>query len=104
VRADGSASHVKLAMLWNATTGVARFKVEYALASDGDSLNPGSLTAITSQDITVPGTARLRKDVTFDLGSAPAAGDVVIVKVTHEGAHANDTVAVNSELLGGWLV
>lgn len=87
----------------NATAGVTRLSASYAAVPDGASLNPASLTAITAQDITVPATARLRKDVTFTLATQPAAGDLLLVKLTHEGAHANDTLAANTELYGAWF-
>jgi len=51
----------------------------------------------------VPGTAYLRKDVTFALTEALAAFDTLLVQVYHEGAHANDTLAVNTLLLGASL-
>jgi hypothetical protein len=66
------------------------------------------LTGETAQDITVPATARLRKDVTFpsagSLTETVAADDILIVEVFHEGAHANDTLtAANLELYDAWL-
>lgn len=99
-----TAAKVVLSTIYNATSGVSRWSVSWASFADAASANPSSLTAITSQDITVPGTARLRKDITFTLGSQPAASDLVIVQIFHEGAHANDTVAVNSELLGAYFL
>jgi hypothetical protein len=99
-----TAAKIILSTIYNATTGVSRWSVSWASFADGISANPGSLTAITSQDITVPGTARLRKDITFTLGSQPGANEILIVQIFHEGAHANDTVAVNSELLGAWFL
>lgn len=105
VPASGTtAAKIVLSILANATSGVTRLNVKWAGVADAASLNPASLTAITSQDITVPGTARLRKDVTFTLASQPAANDILIVEIEHEGAHANDTLAVNTELLGAWLL
>jgi hypothetical protein len=99
-----TACKIVLHTLYNATTGVARWSVSWLGAADGVTFNPAALTSLTSQDITVPGTARLRKDVTFTLGSQPVNGDVLMVEVYHEGVHANDTVAVNSELLGATLL
>jgi hypothetical protein len=105
VRSPGTtAAKIVLSTIYNATTGVARWSVSWASFADAASANPASLTAITSQDITVPGTARLRKEVTFTLGSQPPTGDLIIVQIFHEGAHANDTVAVNSELLDARLL
>lgn len=91
-----------LAICANATSGVTRLNVATKDVADGESLNP-SLTDETAQDITVPGTAYLRKDVTFTLTNAPAADDLLIVEVFHEGDHANDTLAVNTLLIEAWL-
>ena len=77
----------------NATAGVSRLAVSSYPAADAESYD-GTYTTETAQDITVPGTAYLRKDVTFDLTSAPAVGDDLMVRIDHEGAHANDTLAV----------
>jgi hypothetical protein len=86
----------------NATSGVTRLSVATKAVGDGESVNP-SFTAETAQDITVPATAYLRKDVTFALTDALAGGDLLLVQVYHEGAHANDTLAVNTLLLGATL-
>ena len=56
----------------------------------------------SSQDITVPATAYLRKDVTFAL-TGLAGADLIAFYIKHEGAHANDTLAVNTWLFGAWL-
>lgn len=87
----------------NATTGVTRLSVSTKAVADAESMQPSSLTTETSQDITVPGTAYLRKDVTFALTEALAEGGLLIVEVYHEGAHANDTLAQNTLLLGATL-
>lgn len=87
----------------NATSGVTRLSVGTKAVADGESLNPSALTQETAQDITVPGTARLRKTVTFNITEPLAAGDLVLVEIFHEGAHANDTLAVNTELYGAYL-
>lgn len=94
---------LRLAIAANATTGVTRLIVGTKAVADGESLNPATLTGETAQDITVPGTAYLRKDVTFTLTETLAVSDVLIVEVFHEGSHANDTLAVNTLLLGAWL-
>jgi hypothetical protein len=96
------AAKVKLVVCANATSGVTRLNVATKDVADGESLNP-TLTDETAQDITVPGTAYLRKDVSFTLTNAPAADDILIVEVFHEGDHANDTLAVNTLLLGAYL-
>lgn len=93
---------VRLMIAANATSGVSRLGISWAAVAEGETLNPGALTNETDQDITVPATAYLRKDVTFDL-TGLSGGDLLIVQVRHEGAHANDTLAVNTLLLGAWL-
>jgi hypothetical protein len=98
-----SGGTLRLAIAANATTGVTRLVVGTKAVADGESLNPGSLTDETAQDITVPGTAYLRKDVTFTLTETLAANDLLVVEIYHNGAHANDTLAVNTLLVGAWL-
>lgn len=97
-----SSATLRLAVAANATSGVTRLGVGYAAVADGESLNPASLTDVTKQDITVPATAYLRKDVTFSL-TGLAGADLVLVEVFHEGSHANDTLAANTLLFGAWL-
>lgn len=82
----------------NATSGVTRLNIASAAVADGESFNPGSLTAETAQNVTVPGTARFRKDVTFSLTPALVANDLLIVEIFHEGTDGGDTLAVNTEL------
>jgi hypothetical protein len=81
----------------NATSGVTRLAVSSYTAADAESYD-GTYTTETAQDITVPATAYLRKDVTFDLSSSPAAGDDLVIRIDHEGAHGNDTLAVDTLL------
>lgn len=98
------AQKVVLELMANATTGVTRIYVQLKNVADGSSMNPASLSVISTQDITVPGTARLRKKVTFtDATNTWAAGDILIVRIVHDGTHTNDTLAVNTELLGAWI-
>lgn len=87
----------------NATSGVTRMNIGTNPPADGESYNPSSLTDETAVDITVPGTARLLKHQSFTLTNAPAAKDLLIVEVFHNGAHVNDTLAVNTELLAAIL-
>ena len=84
----------------NATTGVTRLSIRSFVAGDGESLNPATTgwTAAPAQDITVPATARTLKDVTFTTLPTLAARKILVVEVFHEGAHANDTLAANTEL------
>lgn len=102
---------IKLVTGYNATSGVSRWIVSSKRFADGVTYDPSSLTAETGQDITVPATARLRKDVNFALTNlgAPVAGEELIVEIFHNGlsgsgSGANDTVAVDSELLDAFLV
>lgn len=97
-----SGGSIKLEIGANATTGVTRLVVATKAVADGESMNP-TLTDETAQDITVPGTAYLRKTVTFSLTETLAASDLLIVEVFHDGDHANDTLAVNTLLFGAWL-
>lgn len=105
VPAGFTAPKVVISTLYNAAAGVASWVLAWAKIADGGSANP-ALIPEARQDVAVPGTARTRKDVTFTLagGAIPATGDLLIVQIWHNGAHANDTVAVNSELLGAWLL
>jgi len=88
----------------NATTGVTSIQVsQKAVASDAESVNV-TFTAETRQDITVPGTARLHKKVTFTLtGQDYVAEDIIYVEVFHDGTQANDTLAVDTELYEAYL-
>lgn len=82
----------------NATSGVTTMGIATAVPADGESYNPGAYTAEADIDVTVPGTAYLRKDVTFTLTSGPAAGDDLLVRVRHNGTAVNDTLAVDTIL------
>ena len=99
---------IKLVLRANATTGITRISIATKAVADAESLNPASLTAETAIDTTVPATAKLRKDVLYpatgNLAEALAASDILIVEIFHEGAHVNDTLAVNTELAEAFLV
>lgn len=82
----------------NATSGVTTLGIGTAVPADTESYNPGSYTTETDQDITVPGTAYLRKDVTFTLASGPAASDDLLVRVRHNGTATNDTLNADTIL------
>ena len=97
-----SGGALKVSIAANATSGVTRLGVATKAVADGESMNP-TLTDETKQDITVPGTAYLRKVVSFTLTETLAASDLLIVEIFHEGSHANDTLAVNTLLFGAWL-
>lgn len=100
-------ANIGLAIAANATSGVTRLTVSTKSVANAASLNPASLTAETAQDITVLATAWLRKDVTFpasgSLGEAVAANSILLVEITHNGDHANDTLAVDTNLVAAWL-
>lgn len=96
------AAKIILVTAYNATSLVSRWSVKSKNVADAATLD-ATFTAETAQDITVPGTAYFRKDVTFTLTNAPVASDMLLVEIFHEGAHANDTVAVNSLLFGAML-
>jgi hypothetical protein len=99
-----SDGRIGLSLAANATTGVARVTVGTVAVAAGESYNPGAFSDETAQDLTMPGTAYLRLDATFPtsgtLASAPAAGDDLLLRITHNGAHANDTLAVDLLVLG----
>lgn len=94
-----------LAIGANATSGVTTLNVSTkSVSTNAESYN-ATLTADTAQDITVPATARLIKEVTFTVGDLAniAANDILIVEIFHQGTAANDTLAVNTELLEAYL-
>jgi hypothetical protein len=93
---------IRLAIAANATSGATRLQVGTKAVADGESLNP-TLTDETAQDITVPGTAYLRKDVTFTLTETLADKDLLLVEIFHDGDHANDTLNADTLLFGAWL-
>ena len=76
----------------NVTTGVATMEVSSAPPADGETYNV-TYTSETDVDVSMPGTAYLRKDQSFTLTSGPAAGDDLVVRVGHIGTATNDTIA-----------
>jgi hypothetical protein len=89
----------------NATSGVTRMQVYANAVANTEAFGGGSWSngnPLTAQDVTVPGTALVRKDVTFSV-SGLVGGDVLVLAIAHDGAHANDTLAVNTLLYGAWL-
>lgn len=96
-----STPKIELDILANATSGVTRLVVgSAAVAFDAASWDVASFTDETAQDITVPATVYMDKLVTFTLSTTPVVGDWMMIRVQHNGAHANDTLAVNT-LIGG---
>ncbi len=97
------AAAIVFAISADATSGDTRFIVSSFPPADGESMNPSALTAEAAQNITVPATARFRKDAIFTLTNAPVAGDILIVKIFHNGINAADTLGVNTEVWKIWL-
>lgn len=92
----GSAGAIVVVCLANATTGVHRIGVDLAAISDGEDQDP-TLTALTVQAITVPGTAYQQDRITFSSGLPTlAAGDRIIGRVTRDGdgSGGTDSLAV----------
>jgi hypothetical protein len=88
-----------------ATSGVTSLNVSNkAIASDAEALDV-ALTADTQQDITVPATSKMTKEVTFTVGDLAniAGDDLLVVEIFHDGDHANDTLAVNTLLYEAFL-
>lgn len=80
----------------NATTGVHRIGIDCAFVMDNEDQDP-TLTALTVQGITVPGTAYLQDVITFSSGlPTAAAGDRIIGRVTRDGdgSGGTDSLAV----------
>ena len=96
------AAKIELQIAANATSGVTSLGVSTAAVADGESLD-ASFTAETIQDVTVPGTAYLRKEVEFDLTADPAAGDHLWVRIIHDGDKSEDTLAVDTLLVAAQL-
>lgn len=98
---------IVLDLLWNATSGVSTMGVACKAVGEGESLNPGALTSESDIDVSIPATARLLTRTTFPasgtLSETLAAGDLLIVEITHNGAAGNDTAAVNTELVAAYL-
>jgi hypothetical protein len=99
-----TAATFRLRLAANAVAGITRMSLKAAVVAAGGNLNPATLTAVgVARDLTVPATAYGLIETTFAMAAPPAAGSLILIEVTHEGAHANDTLAVNTLLLGAWL-
>jgi hypothetical protein len=94
-----SAGAVVVSLAANATSGVTTMGCASNPVTNAAGYNV-ALTAEADQDITVPGTAYFRKDVTFTLTPTIAAGDDLIVRVRHNGTAGNDTLAVDTIMFG----
>lgn len=99
------AAKIILTIAANAITGATSLRVDARpIANDAESLDQALDTTIATQDITVPGTAYHTKEVSFTLpttgnGFPVAAKDILLIRITHSGTDANDTLAVNTLLI-----
>jgi hypothetical protein len=96
----GASPKIIVSFVVNATSGAVRWKVGTAIVADGVTEDT-NYTTETAQNITVPGTALLRKDVTFTLTSTPVAGADMNVKVTREASNGGDTCTASAAI---WAV
>jgi hypothetical protein len=88
----GSAGAVVLAMAANATSGVAVIGLASKPVAN-TAVYDAALTAESDQNITMPGTAYARKDVSFTLTPTLAPGDDLIVRVRLNGTSGSNTLA-----------
>jgi hypothetical protein len=85
-------------------TGAVQMYVYLNAIADGESLNPAAWQTYTGNFFTMP-AGRVRKKAAFP--TAPgilAPGDLVVVGIVHDGVAVQDTLAVPTELLSGYLV
>ena len=78
------------------------------IANDAESLDQALDTTVANQDVSMPATAYNTKEVSFTLptsgnGFPVAAKDLLLVRIEHEGADADDTLAVNTLLIDAQL-
>lgn len=99
------AAKIILTVAANATTGVSSLRVDARpIANDAESLDQALDTTVATQDVTMPTTAYHTKEVSFTLpttgnGFPVAAKDVLLVRIEHAGADANDTLAAPTLLV-----
>ena len=100
------AAKIILVVAANATTGVSRMSCELLPTINGEGLNRAK-TTVTAQDITVENVAYETKEVSFTVpttGDFPVvAEDILDIEIFHEGAHANDTLAVDTLIKEAYL-
>ncbi len=83
----------------NSTAGqVSSMIVASVAVSTSVGWDANALTAETVQDLTMSTTAYRPTDGTFTLSTSPAATQDLIVKITHNGARSQDTLAVDTLL------
>lgn len=97
-----SGAKIKCRFAANGTTGAVNVRVSTSALTDTEG-GDASLTAEAFQSITIPGTAKVLKDVTFpasgSLSPTIAAGDTLTVKVERDGAGASGTDTATAALL-----
>lgn len=87
----------------DSTSGDVRFEVATLALGSGDDPD-GALTSEAAQTIAVDDNITIARFPTSGgLSSSPAAGDILIVDLFHDGDHAADTLAENLLLLSAWL-
>lgn len=102
----GSAPNIEIVVLANATANVHRLNIEISATADGEAGAGASLTALTFQGVTVPGTAYLEDRVTFDASSVTfAAGDRIQGRVLRDGdgSGGTDSLTVPTLLSEVWF-
>jgi len=90
-----------LRLLANATTGVSSFDVETRPRAEGETLDVALDSTMAIQDVPMPTTAFVEKEVTFTL---PTSGndhpvqslDTLLCMIKHNGTKGEDTIAVNT--------
>lgn len=81
----------------NATSGAIRVQVSDSVVAAAVSEDT-AYTAETAANTTVPGTAKLRFDISTTLTTTLAAGSTLNVKVARVGSNGGDTLAVDALL------
>jgi len=103
------AAKIILTLTANATTGISTFRVDARpIANDAESLDQALDTTVANQDITMPSTAYDTKEVSFTLptsgnGFPVVAKDRLLIRIEHEGADGDDTIAVNTLMVSAEL-
>jgi hypothetical protein len=94
---------LRVSLAANATTGNARITGFVASAADGEQLAPATWDILNStQTVTMPSTAWLRKDATFSL-TGLTGRDILPIAITRLGSDGADTLAANLAMFGAWL-
>ena len=98
------AAKIILQFAANSTAGsaVSRIQVSTRAVADNEDLN-GSMTAETEVSVTMPTTAYRIEEYSRDMTTDPAAKDLLMVEVFHDGDDAADTLAVPTLLVRGFL-